>query len=169
MKFKAQFSEKSRRTVCTRPQPDTWATLPGCCCTGNYLWSRQAVPCSRAGILAPNWEKGQNGQFLFCCFLFMDITSSALQVLKMFLVFLGWIKQTLLLFSFFFFLAVSPPVLICRRRAEDKIKQNAEVLLSNFFAKMEVMKSVILLGFLSLPHSNFLVFVTFAPHMRKCS
>lgn len=41
-----------------------------------------------AGISAPNWEKGREDSFCIWCFLFMDIASSALQLLKMF-AFLG--------------------------------------------------------------------------------
>lgn len=146
MKFKAQFSEKSRRTVCTHIQSNTWANLPGHCCPGNSLWSRQAVPCSSGLRFSSKLGEGARGQFLFCCFLFMDITSSALQVLKMFLFFWDGISKHCCIFF-----SVSPLMLSCRRRAGDKIKWNAEVFLSNFFAKMEVMESVVLLRFLSLP------------------
>lgn len=64
MKFKAQFSEKSSRTVCTRLQPDTWADLPGHCCTGNYLCSRQPVPFSSGLCFSSKLGEGATGQLV---------------------------------------------------------------------------------------------------------
>lgn len=77
-------------------------------------------PLAVACVSAPNWEKGHGDSwlgFFFCCFLFMDISSSALQVLKMFLVFFGWNKKTSLHFLFCF-----SPNTFCRERAGDKMK-----------------------------------------------